>query len=148
MKLKRRILVYTFLLAIVWSYSMTVFSNYITEVPFWLQFILVNGVAYMFPALILGSSFLSDNVKKIIGLWSFLVGVDLIVPPLVIGLDGSYSPVLLGKASPDFFFSQIWSFFGFSGPLLFLMVYPVSFMILLFLSTYLMTEKELKEIVR
>ena len=141
---KQRILIYSFLLAVIWSYGITVFSTTVSEVPYYIQFVMVSAVAYAFPSIILGQ-FLDSVGKKTIGIWLFLMSCDLVLPPLVINLDGTASNVLLGTASPDYFFSQIWGSLGITGPVLFILVYPVTFFILIMISIQLLSTKQLRE---
>jgi len=143
---KQKIIMYSFILAIVWSYSITVFAENVSVVPFYVQFMLVSAIAYTFPSLILGQSFLEHAKKKIFATWLFLMSCDLVFPPLVVNLDGSTTNILLGQASPDYFFSQIWSAIGLSGPVLFLVTYPVTFFILMMISIRLLSTRQLREL--
>ena len=143
-KKRQKIMLYAFILAIIWAYSITVFSTSVSTIPFYIQFFMVSVIAYTFPSLILGQSFLDSIGKRTIGTLLFLMACDLVLPPLIVNLDGTTSSVLLGTASPDYFFSQLWGSVGLTGPLLFFMTYPVTFFILVVISIRLLSTKQLK----
>jgi len=145
---KGKIIVYAIVLAVVWSWVMTNFISDITALPFYVQFALVSCVGYLFPSLIIGHAFEQEISRKITGSWLFIAASDLILPPLIVTIDGRVVPAVLGTASPDYFFFKLWSAVGVPAEFLFIFVYPVSFVLLVVVGAWLLTKRQLWQLAR
>ena len=143
---KKKVLLYAFVAMIAWTYTITIMAGDLAAIPYYFQFLLVSGVMYAFPSIILGG-FVSNARRKIVGTWLFLMACDLVFPPLIISLGGVHTPTLLSTASPDYFFFMLWSSAGLDGSLLFLAVYPLTAVILLGVAVGVLSEKQIKSIV-
>lgn len=66
-----------------------------------------------------------------LGTYLSFMSLDLIFPEFHVGSTGLVSGGILGKSATDYFFGYVYStYFGITGPLLWIMVYIVTFVIL------------------
>ena len=145
---KGKIIVYAIILAIAWSYILTNFIDVISTQPFWLQFVLASALGYLFPALIIGHAFEKEINKKIVGTWLFIMSSDLVLPPLLISFEGKFAATTLGMATPDYLLFELWKSIGMPAEFLFFAIYPLSFVLLIIVATWLLTEKQLWQLAK
>ena len=135
------------IIATVWAYLITTNTQALAGQPIWMQFLATTVIAYSIPSLIVGFYFDGGEWKKVLGIFMFTGAVDLLAPPLAVDPSGVVNAsALFAGGSVDVFLASIWQTTGINGFLLFLLVYPVSFIILLGTAIYLLTEKEFEEI--
>jgi len=148
--LREKLVKYVIIIAVFWSLIITTFSQEIASLTPFNQFMLITFVSYLLPSILLGTYLNESMLKKTIGSLLFLMAFDLIIPPLIVGLDGAVNTsAFLSSGSIDAFVAGIWqSAVNAQGIILFLLTYPVTFIILITLSTYLLTERQLWDIIR
>lgn len=134
-------------IATIWAYLVTTNSQALAGQPIWVQFLATTVIAYAIPSLIVGFYFDGGEWKRILGIFLFTGAVDLLAPPLAVDPSGIVNATaLFAGGAIDVFLATIWQGIGINGFLLFLFVYPISFIVLLGTAIYLLTEKEFEEI--
>ena len=132
--------------AFVWAAVVIFFADWIASQHVAVQFLLATVLFYLVPAVIIGR--LSDKpARKALGVFFVAAAVDLFAPPFAVGFDGNVLPTdaILASASIDVFLQSLWSNAA-NGTVLFLLVYPVSFLVLLLLGAVLLTDKNVAEV--
>lgn len=145
---ERKIILTAIVVAIIWAFMVNIFSDFIYSLDWFVQFFLVILFNAMLPGIVLGVGLGSDGVNafvKAVGGMLFFLAYDLITPPLMIGLDGTFLGLntVFSSASIDIFFGHIYQGIGVNGFPLFVLVYPVTFVLLITVSLYLLTRKNL-----
>ena len=144
-----KIILFALITITLWTIAITTFAPTYTALPYSIQFILLATFSYLLPSLILGIT--SENtIKKTISNFLFITAVDLIVPPLLVNTNGDINnTTYLGGGSIDIFLATTYqTTLHITGPLLFILTYPISFIILITISTYLETGANiLKEVI-
>lgn len=151
---KKKLIVIISVSALIWTYLIFTYSAQLMSLPHNLQFFYITALSYVFPSIILGFFIKNGGlnfsaIKKIAGSFFFISGFDLIIPPLLVSLNGviNSSPFLAG-ASIDVFVAEFWQGLGFSGGLLFYLTYPITFVLLIFLGAFFLTQKEITSILK
>lgn len=114
--------------------------------PFF-QFVVGTFAMYAFPSVLL-MRYLKWDWRKFVGATSLLAAFDLISIPTLVSTAGEFTGqgVFLGTGTIDNMFFLLFQPF-LSGILLFLAVYAIGFVALMALATFLLTEKQLTELV-
>lgn len=140
---KPRIVLYAIIFAVIWSVFVTTQATTVEAYPSIIQFFAVSFVGYLIPSIILGISINHQPAKRIAGAFFFGASIDLLLPPLLVGMDGSIiTSAILSKASVDVFVATLWQAV-IPTSLLFYFVYPISFVIMMSAAVYLLTDQNL-----
>ena len=141
---KKQIILYAIGLAMVWGTIITLFADQIQAMPYYFQFVLAAGAGYLFPSIIIGHAFETKINKRIIGAWFFILATDLLLPPLAVNLNGEFvSTGLFSLATPDKLLFELYKQTNISGAGLFILCYPISFIIFISIAVYLLTDKQI-----
>ena len=145
---KGKILVSAILFALFWAVIITTQATYFESLPSTIQFILVTLVSYAIPSIIFGIAHESQEKRQALGFFFFITAVDLLAPPLGIGIDGVISTqAMFSGAAIDSVLGQFFSQYV-SGLMLFIVVYPAMFLVLISISLYLLNKQNLLKLAK
>jgi len=149
---KQKIIFISLIFITIWGILITTFINEIEKLTSIQQFILVTGIPYITPSILLAYILNEDqnlSIKKIIGSYLFFSAFDLILPPFTVSITGQINTtIILGKASIDYLLAEAWMQLNIQGILLFIFTYIISFIIMLIISIFLLKTRELKELIK
>lgn len=145
---KFRILTTAIVIATAWFFFVTFISNKLPNINPIILFLIINGIGYAIPSFLAGrvldpSTFFS---RKAVGIFVLVGAVDLITPAYIVEKSGELictTPFCL--ATIDSIMHDFWMLFNFQGSSLFILVYPITFILLVTLSLVLLSERDIKE---
>lgn len=147
---KEKVMIYCAGFAVVWSVLLSMFYLQITTFPHIWQFVMVTSVLYALPSIVFGQLMMNHRgwVKYTMGAFLLITAFDLLAPPLAVGFDGviNASSTLAG-AAPDVVLGEFFAGLGANGVMLWVATYPASFIVLIASATFLLTERQLWEII-
>lgn len=146
---KEKVLFYVAIFAVCWAAALTMFYNELVALPSIWQYLLITGVLFALPSVVFGRIMINngDWIKYSLGAFLLITSFDLLAPPLVVGMDGVVNTSsTLAAACPDMVVAGLWGGLGVSGNLLWIFVYPVSFIVLFAFAAFLLTKRQLWEI--
>jgi hypothetical protein len=150
---EKRYLLYAFGVAFVWAIIVTSFQAQIQALPDWVQFFGITVLQYTLPGVVL-AIYLSGqdkiDIRKVIGSILFFLGWDLLFPPLLLDLNGVLHTegMIFGKASIDAVIASAWQGIGLNGLPLFIVTYPVTFLITQAVVVYMLTGKQIWDLIK
>jgi hypothetical protein len=127
---EKRYLLYAFGVAFVWAIIVTSFQAQILA-------IYLSGQDKI-------------DIRKVIGSILFFLGWDLLFPPLLLDLNGVLHTegMIFGKASIDAVIASAWQGIGLNGLPLFIVTYPVTFLITQAVVVYMLTGKQIWDLIK
>ncbi len=150
---EKKYLTYVIIVAVIWSVIITTFSQQLQALDVWIQFIAITLVEYALPSIVL-SFYLNGGEKldyrKMFGAFAFFMSFDLIFPPLLLDLGGVVHTegIVFGRASIDAVIAGAWGSLGITGLPLFLLTYPITFLLLQCVVVYALTGRQLWSMVK
>lgn len=146
-----------FLVALIWGTVWGIVSTNFSEVielqhPL-IQFVLVSLIPISIFSILISLIF-SDkpkfSLKKAAGSFLMLIAYDLFVSsPFLLRTNGVInSDLMFAKGTAEYLIIKAYSLLGFEGLGLWLFVYPVSFVVLFVIMALLVSERDLKEIIK
>ncbi len=133
---KLHIILIAIAIALVFPYFKDWLVVFIAPQPIPVQFVIANLVPSLVILYIIQKSI--NDWSKAVGILALVYAVGLITPSYHLLIDGSISNAILSGATFDALLAWFWSLFGVSGYLLNVLVYPVSFVLLIVLSLELL----------
>lgn len=137
-------------LAVAFSIAYLIIVNIIVEpldLPQIVQFILLTLLPVAIISWYVGKLAFKDGISKPIGLFILILALDLLMVDHKILTNGEYATEsLLYGASIDVQVANIWSWIGIHGELLYILTYLVAPIISLLISTFLLSEGEIDEL--
>lgn len=135
-------------IALVYTWIITTNMETINSFPAVLQFFSTTFVIYTIFAIYLHVGLEIKEIRKTLGMFLVIFALDLLLPPLMVGMDGIIAQADLGLASIDALFGSFWGMFGISGFLLWVLTYPVMFIVMMTISIFLLRRKEFEAAVK
>lgn len=148
---KEQLLIYCVILAVFWAGALIVFMAQLEASAHLLQFVLTTGFFYALPAIIFGAWELDGDGwwKKALGAFLLISAFDNLVPPLAVNMHGAIATsASLSGAAIDVVIGEFWASMGISGMQLWIFTYPITFVLLVAGATYLLTERQIWNILR
>jgi hypothetical protein len=142
---KSKMFLIVVLIAAVYSFVVYTYMDQINGMDYIYQFLLtifvIVGVSYLLGAHINGTA------RRLVGFMGALFAVDLLIPPLLVTTQGVLSQADIVGGSIDAIVYSLWSGIGLTGTNLWIAIYPVSFVILLSTSLYLLSPSTFRRVI-
>jgi hypothetical protein len=116
-------------------------NNGIEQQDPFIQFLIFNVGVFVFLQIFLKAITLGSSVKfsTSLGILLLFLGLDLIIPPLMVSQSGEiFAGATLAASSSDFIVATMWQSFGLSGHIIYILTYMVTPFIFLFIAAKLL----------
>jgi hypothetical protein len=150
---KEKVLAGGVVFAVIWAIMLSLCLTQIETMPHIYQFILATAVWTLIPSIIFGKFSDGEDVmvwlRKALGYFAIFNGMDILAPPLSVSMAGTINAsTTLAGAAIDVVVGEFLASLGISGLLLWIFTYPLTFVLLMALATYLLTSKQIWQILR
>jgi hypothetical protein len=150
---KEKVLAGGVIFAVVWAVVLSLCLTQIEAMPHLYQFILATAIWTFIPSVIFGKFSDGEDVmvwlRKGVGFFTLFSSLDLLAPPISVSMTGTINAsTTLAGAAIDVIIGEFWAGLGISGILLWIFTYPLTFVLLMALATYLLTSKQIWQILR